>query len=420
MTFSANFPRYRPPAVAKLARISAARAAIEGAEILPAQEQELRKIALAETIHFSNLIEGNLLPLIEAERAARGELDRDTTAKIELINYVEALKLIDQLRDDGQLSYAPDQLKRIHGVLTAGLGREDDPHFKPHHEGEWRDGEAIVVDRLTNTEMHRGPAPEEVPERTQDMCDWLEQRRDRGEEYPPPVLAAVAHYGMTDIHPFADGNGRMARLFSVIVLGREGYLDRRLFSIERYYAQDKTAYYEALRSVRRNTLNMEAWIDYFLDGLATEYERIAAKIAILDKVSRQASTVTELNARQEKVLTDLVVNDRRRLSRDEYETLAGVRGTAAKSDLADLQRAGVLIRRGKGPSTHYVFARHAAAAGAAARWTDATIETELRAFCDGRSTWPSPDEFKAAGHSALYYAASRRRGIRYWRGLLGL
>lgn len=419
MPFSANFTRYRPAAVAMLARISAARAAIESAEILPAQEQELRKIATAETIHFSNLIEGNELPLIEAKRAAGGELDRDTKAKIELINYVEALDLIDALRDQGELSYSPDLLKQVHGILTHGLGRGDDPYFKPHHEGEWRDGEAIVVDTLTNTEMHRGPAPAEVPLKVAEMCEWIEERRWRSDEYPAPVLAAIAHYGITDIHPFADGNGRMARLIAVIVLEREDVMGRRLFSFERFYAMDKQAYYEALRSVRRNTLNMEEWIAYFLEGLAQEHERVAGKIEILDKVSRQARRTIELNARQEKVLTDMVLSDRRILTRGEYQSMAHVSSTTAKGDIADLAHAGVLVQRGRGPSTHYVFARHANSVGPAARWTDATIEAELRELCRDRDEWPSLAEFNTAGKGALYYAASRNRGIRYWRSVLG-
>jgi len=73
----------------------------------------------------------------------------DTRAKIELVNYVAALDLIDEHLDTGTLDLTPAFLKELHGTATNGLGRDDDPHFKPHHVGEWRDGAAAVVDRLT-------------------------------------------------------------------------------------------------------------------------------------------------------------------------------------------------------------------------------------------------------------------------------
>lgn len=97
----ANFNRYPPEATNLLTRIAAARARVEASEIRPAVEDELRVSALAETVHYSTLIEGNQLPLIEAERAARGGLDPDTKAKIELVNYVEALRYLDGLSERG-------------------------------------------------------------------------------------------------------------------------------------------------------------------------------------------------------------------------------------------------------------------------------------------------------------------------------
>ena len=161
------------------------------------------------------------------------------------MNYVEALDLIDERIDERRLELRPGFLKQLHGVTTRGLGREDDPHFKPHHEGEWRDGIAVVVDRITGRIMHEGPPPEEVDARMESMLDWAE-RTLAGE--PPYVVAGVVHYGITDVHPFVDGNGRVARLFQTAVLMKAGVLPGRMFWLERYYAEDRDAYYEALRS----------------------------------------------------------------------------------------------------------------------------------------------------------------------------
>jgi Fic family protein len=86
--------------------------------VVPAR---LLPAARVGTIHYSNLIEGNELPLIEAERAARGQLSPDTRAKVELINYVQALDLIDGRLDDGSLELTSELLKDLHKATTNGL-----------------------------------------------------------------------------------------------------------------------------------------------------------------------------------------------------------------------------------------------------------------------------------------------------------
>jgi Fic family protein len=282
--FSANYRRYAPQATDLLMRISAALGTIGGARILPAVADQLRASAKAGTVHYSNLIEGNQLPFVEAERAARGQLAPDTRAKIELVNYVAALDLIDDRLADGALDITPEFLKELHGTAMRGLGRADDPHFKPHNEGSWRDGVAVVVDRMTNQIMHEGPPADEVPGLIEAMFDWLQRKLASGEE-PSFVLAGVIHYGITDIHPFADGNGRAARLIQTALLMTRDVLPGRMFSFERYYAEDRGAYYEALRSVRRNTYNMEEWLEYFLRGLVEEYERVASTVADLSSLA---------------------------------------------------------------------------------------------------------------------------------------
>ena len=138
--FLANYRRYTSEASSELMRIAMALGTIRGAHVLPAVADQLRSSARVGTIHYSNLIEGNQLPVVEAERAARGQLPADSRAKIELVNYVDALDLIDQRIDNGTLELTTEFLKELHATATRGLGREDDPHFKPHHEGEWRDG----------------------------------------------------------------------------------------------------------------------------------------------------------------------------------------------------------------------------------------------------------------------------------------
>jgi Fic family protein len=419
--FSANYRRYTPEIALLLVRISGALGLIRGARVLPAVADELRASARVGTIHYSNLIEGNELPRVEAVRAARGELAPESRAKIELIDYVEALDLIDGHLDAGGLELTPVLLKDLHRAATRGLGRLDDPHFKPHHEGAWRDGMAVVVDRLAGRMMHEGPPADEVEPRIRGMFTWLARRRAAGD--PPFVLAGVMYYGITDIHPFADGNGRAARLFQSALLMEAGLLPGRMFSFERYYAEDRPAYYEALRSVRRNTLNMETWLVYFLTGLAEEYERVAERVVDLATLLPGGAAPLQLTTGQQRALAALRAEGRREFSRHDYEQVANVRRTAAGDDLRTLVRHGVLAQRGGGRGTRYAFAttgRARSRRGRPPRWSEARIERELRMFTAGRAEWPTLAEFHAAGNGALYAAASRAGGIGRWRRIVGL
>jgi Fic family protein len=421
-------PQYRhSPAISgSMVRIATALGEIRAAPILPAVSDQLRASARVGTVHYSNLIEGNELPLVEAERATRGQLAPKTRAKIELVNYVDALDLIDSRLEAGALVLSEDFLKELHETVTRGLGREEDPHFKPHHEGEWRDGEAVVVDHLTQRVMHEGPPAAEVAPRMTSMFEWLNRKRSEGVE-SPFLLAGVMHYGITDVHPFADGNGRVARLFQAALLMEADVLPGRMFSFERYYAEDRGAYYAALRSVREQTFNMGAWLLYFLVGLVEEYERVAVTVQDLSSMTRVGgATPLQLRPAQERALTALRIQGRREFTRAEYEQAAKLGRAAAGNDLRALIEHGVLSPRGAGTATRYVFTGQAARAsgerdkrGRRAEWTEAKIERELRAFLADRPDWPSAREFQAASQGALYAAASRNGGVGRWRRLLG-
>lgn len=227
-------------------RIAEALGAIRGARVLPAVADQLR----------ATVIEGNELPLVAAQRAARHELDTGTRAKIELVNHVDAPDLIDGRVADGTLELTPELLRTLHATAMRGLGRDD---------------------RISGRVMVEGPPKDGVPARMAGVFDWLERKLTTDAEQPF-VLAGVMHYSITDVHPFADGNGRAARLFQTAVLMKLDVLPGRMFSFEGYYATDRAAYYDALRSVGLRTLNMEVWLEYFLGSMAEEYERVAGAI----------------------------------------------------------------------------------------------------------------------------------------------
>lgn len=412
--------RYRTQLVQRLQRIERALGLISAAPILPAAADQLRASARAGTVHYSTLIEGNELPLIEGERAARGDLEPTNEAKIELINYVAGLELIDARHDTGRLDITPRFLLDLHGAVIKGLGRPDG-NFKPHHEGAWRDGRALIPDNLGHI-VHKGSPPEQVPGRMAGLCDWIIDRERRLDEYPPPVIAGVAHYAITDIHPFANGNGRTARLTASAILLKHGYLPGRLFSFEGYYARDRDAYLAALRSVRARTYNMEDWLAYYLEGLAEEYERVAAEVEQLTRLGLGQGSPLQLSASQQRALSALAVRGQAEFTRADFEQAAEISRSTAGRDLDVLMQAKVVrrVRGTRGAASRYTFAQGRAREGRPRVWTPERIEEGLRLFTAGREDWPKVREFDAAGQRALYLAVTRNGGVNHWAQRLGL
>jgi Fic family protein len=364
--------------------------------------------------------------LLEAERAARGELDAKTQAQIELVNYVDALDLIDRRYEAGQLEITPEFIKDVHYETTKGLGA-DEAAFKPHHEGEWRDGEAKVVDHLTQTVLHDGAPQPEVAARMAGLCDWIaDKEKDLGHT-PPFVIAGVAHYVLTDVHPFADGNGRVGRLLTVALLERFDVMPGRLFNFEEYYGRDTTAYYGALRTAR-DTLNDEPWLEYFLEGLALEYERVATKVSELEDIGKlPRGGRAQLKASQETGLTAFRLRGVSEFSRADYEAEAGVSRNTALRDLGDLVDHGVLRPIGDGRARRYRFASATTpnpwagrGGGRPVSWTDDRIRRELAELAGNSEHFPSRAAFEAAGKLGLYQAIHRHGGTTHWARQLDL
>ena len=186
------------------------------------------------------------------------------------------------------------------------------------------------------------------------LIDWVNAKLDDPVEWAPPAIAGIVHYNIVEVHPFADGNGRTARLLTAALLMKAGYAPYRLFNFDAHYGKDKDAYLAALRSVRQQTLSQETWIQYFLDGLASEYERVAGEVDRLSVIGRTANgQKLQLSDSQQKGLTDLKIRNIDEFSRREYEAAASVSRNTAQKDLNTLSDSGVLNRVGDGSKRRY-------------------------------------------------------------------
>jgi Fic family protein len=90
----------------------------------------------------------------------------------------------------------------------------------------------------------------------------------------PVLVSGVAQFQLVHIHPFRDGNARTSRLLSTLCLFRAGYDFKRLFTISEFYDRDRQSFYRAIQSVRESGMDMTGWLEYFVEGLATQLAEV--------------------------------------------------------------------------------------------------------------------------------------------------
>lgn len=130
-------------------------------------------------------------------------------------------------------------------------------------------------------------------------------------DLPSPLRAGIAHYQFATIHPYYDGNGRVARLLTTLILHLEGYDLKGFYSLEEYYACDLAAYYKAIAQgpfhnyyEGRAEADISGWIEYFCTGMVTAFENVKLRAAEAAKSGEpdQSETLRKLDARQRRAL----------------------------------------------------------------------------------------------------------------------
>jgi len=325
--------------------IEAAREVIINAPLVPAWEKKFRDEAILRTVHYGTHIEGNELNISEAAQVLEGRqiVGRERDIQ-EVINYRRVLDFIDKFSGD----ISEETIKTIHRLTTQKI-------LPPGESGQFRTKQVVVKNSQTQEIVFRPPPAIEVPYQIEDLLVWL-----NGETEIHPVLkAGVVHYELVRIHPFLDGNGRVARAMATLVLFKDGYYIKKFFSLEEHYDKDAAEYYKALQSVRpENNYDLTFWLEYFSEGLAIELTRIKEKVQSLSidlKLKQKiGGTQIALSERQVKIV-DYLQKAGFLQNKQFRELFPMISEDTILRELKDLQKKGIIKKEGTTKAARYVL-----------------------------------------------------------------
>jgi Fic family protein len=250
---------------AGLTLIERARGFLEAAALSEAWVREMGHRALILEAHHTTHIEGTRLTLEQAERLLEGKAvpEADPEDARELLNYRMAFDFVSEYLETGS-PITEGLIREIHRRLVEGVrGGSAAP-------GEYRKVQNYVVNSITGKIIYTPPPAHDVPIMMKELVDWL----NSAEATHPVLLSGVAQFQLVHIHPFLDGNGRTSRLLSTLCLYRAGYDFKRLFTISQYYDRDRPSFYRAIQSVRESGMDLTGWLEYFVEGLATQLAEV--------------------------------------------------------------------------------------------------------------------------------------------------
>jgi len=256
-----------------IAKIEAAEEVIKNAPLLPLWEKQFKQDAIIRAVHHGTHIEGNLLKKDEAKDILLGKQVIGRPRDIqEVINYRKVIEFIDEEAQKKIEKITEQLIKKLHRILT-------DKVLPPAEQGEYRKKQVVIRNSQTGEITFRPPPPIEVPFLMREFVYWLNTWDFQ--KIHPVLKAGIAHHELVRIHPFLDGNGRVARILATLILFLGGYDIRRFFSLEEYYDKDAISYYENLQKATAGDLT--SWLEYFTLGAAIEFEKVKEKILKLSK-----------------------------------------------------------------------------------------------------------------------------------------
>ncbi len=283
-----------------LARIEQSREHIEDLPITDSMLEGLRKTSRLASTHYSTKIEGNRLTMEQVERVLfeKKTIPLRKRDEAEVKGYYAAFDFMERYSESGR-PITEHTIQTVH-ALVMGKGKNN---AKPSF---YRDGQNVIREGSSGNIVYLPPEAHDVPGLMKALVYWIQNS-----DLPAPLIAGIAHYQFATIHPYYDGNGRVARLLSTMILRLHGYGLKGIYSLDEYYARNLPAYYDALNVgpshnyyMGRADADITHWIEYFCEGVARAFEAVTRKAKEQKSQKRhdQSAILRRLDNRQRIVL----------------------------------------------------------------------------------------------------------------------
>src|SRR5665213_52282 len=317
----------------------------------------LRRLSFARNIQGSNSIEGYDAELDDAAAVALGEepLDATTETRLALTGYRNAMTYVLQLASpEDDFEYSEQLIKALHFMMTSY-----DLKSRP---GRFRSGTVYVRREETGEIVHEGADADQFATLMTELVEQL-SRDDAG--IPSLVRAAMAHLNLVMIHPFKDGNGRMARCLQSLVLARQGVLSPVFMSIEEYLGKNTDDYYDVLGVVGGGSWqpqrNARPWVRFILTAHLRQARTLLQRVRESERLWERLEAFVAINGLPDRTMYALFdaaqgLRVRRATYRAIFEDMAEdlISEQTATRDLRDMVVADLLVARGEKRGRYYV------------------------------------------------------------------
>ena len=310
---------------------------------------------MTEDVLRSAEIEGMLLNPNHVRSSVARHLGLDTAGMPEADHYTESV--VQVLMDAVQHVDNPlteERLFNWHAALFP-TGRSG---ISPITVAAWRQGAApmqVVSGAIGKEVVHyQAPPSEQIPQEMAQFMRWVNSE----ESIDPVVKAAIAHLWFVNIHPFDDGNGRLTRTITDMLLARADGAPQRFYSMSAAILRNKKGYYEVLEYVGKHGLDITPWLIWFLQ---TMEEAIITAQAHVQRVVKktlfwQKHISTPLNERQVKIINRLWDGMEGKLNTSNWAKMTHTSPATALRDIQDLLQKGILRDTGEGGrNTNYTL-----------------------------------------------------------------
>jgi Fic family protein len=314
-------------------------------------QDEANLETLIQDVVKSSEIEGQILNPEQVRSSIATRLGLDNSGLIQSDRHIDGV--VEMMIDATQNTDKTISIERLfgwHGALfpigRSGLYKID--------VAQWRSGDMQVVSGGMGKEVvhFEGPKAERLEEEMKRFIGWF----NMDSSIDPVLKAAIVHLWFVTVHPFDDGNGRIARALTDMQLSKADGVNQRFYSMSAQIKQERKEYYTILEKTQKGDSDITNWLVWFLKCLK---EAIIASNTIIDKVVGKhhfwmQNSVHISNERQRMMLNKLMDNFEGNLTSSKWAKMTKVSADTALRDITDLVHKGILIKADSGGrSTNY-------------------------------------------------------------------